>query len=359
MVCAFANKLYCPEADQFNIESGDIEFTKGGFTMTGNGRVSSKTSWNLLGGYVEFDMDTTNTQPGIISTFYTTSPEMENCGLECYCDITHPSRPCVELDLVENNGNCLLATTTHTHATDGVTGNRNCDKWGCASKISLPGAPVHMKGTFAQDGKLVVYVDGVANDQYHPLPSNESNAVVVETMERLGAVIVSSQWFSSGWVPGKADCPAGTKDMLASSKFSISNLRVMGTVKTGPAPPACVSLSPSKTTTMEAKATSHTGSIVTSTTSSSSKASPSTSLSLYSSTATAHGPADEVHSTSYSLTSTTDPFVDEMPSSSTTSMDMTSANWGQGSAKGMLSFAPRLSWRLSLHTLLLVFVASL
>jgi hypothetical protein len=98
---------------------------------------------------------------------------------------------------------------------------------------------------------------------------------------------------------------------------------------------------------------------VTSTSSSSSRANPSTSLSLYSSTTTAHGPADEVHSTSYSLTSTTDPFVDEMPSSSTTSMDMTSANWGQGSAKGMLSFAPRLSRRLSLHTLLLAFVASL
>merc|ERR1712224_594478 len=132
-------------------------------------------------------------------------------------------------DMVEYNGNCMLATTTHTHATDGVVGNRDCDKWGCASKVSLPGTPVRVKGAFAEDGTLAVYVNGVANNRYAPVPSNASNAVVVATMERIGAVLVSSQWHSSGWVPGKKECPIGSGDKLAISRFSVSNLRVKGT----------------------------------------------------------------------------------------------------------------------------------
>ena len=43
-----------------------------GWTLNGGGRVSSKTSFNLLGGYIEFDMDTTKTNAAVNTNVYTT-----------------------------------------------------------------------------------------------------------------------------------------------------------------------------------------------------------------------------------------------------------------------------------------------
>jgi hypothetical protein len=366
MACVNGHELYCPGASQFHIENGDVEFKHGGFSMTGDARVSSKTSWNLLGGYVEFDMDTTQTQPGIISTFYTTSPEEANCGMACYCDINSAVRPCLEMDLVENNGNCVLATTTHTHATDGVSGNRNCDKWGCASKTPLPGTPVHMKGVFAEDGTLSVYLDGVANNKYSPVPSDASNAVVAATMKRIGAVIVSSQWYSSGWVPGKDDCPAGTKENLASSFFLISNLRVNGTVKNGPEPPKCASL-PSSASTAVISTTLPASSNIATTSMVSRPTSRTTFPESPPASSTSVG-ADELRSASSTSVKNTTTFrTNRVMSSSSSYATSTTSTWmnassTEGDQQGptktindLLSVAPRLSCGLFVQALLFLF----
>jgi hypothetical protein len=237
---AASHEYYCPSAGDMNNEHGNVEFKDGGWAFTGDARVSSKTSWNLLGGSMEWDMDTTETKPEVNTNFYTSSPAQQNCGQDCYCDIQRSAsgKPsCMELDLIEANGNCKMATTLHTFATDGQPNNHNCDRWGCGSQATLSGKKFHMKAEFGEDGSTVVYMDGVPNNNYGPSPSSDSNAVVVKTMNSIGAVIESSQWF--GWVPAQDSCPRGSKDQLSSSKFAVSNVRVYGTVKQGATPTKC------------------------------------------------------------------------------------------------------------------------
>jgi len=236
---------YCPSANDMNLEHGSVQFTDGGWSMTGDARVSSKTSWNLLGGFMEFDMDTTEVQPEVNTNFYTSSPDKPNCGEDCYCDIQKSAsgKPsCMEMDIIEANGNCKMATTVHTFATDGKPNNQNCDRWGCGSTASLSGKKFHIKAEFAQDGTMTVTMDGVANNKYSPFPSSSSNDEVVKTMSSIGAVIESSQWF--GWAPAQDSCPKGSKDKLPNSHFAISNVRVMGTVKQGPEPTKCTGPAP-------------------------------------------------------------------------------------------------------------------
>merc|ERR1712070_312933 len=47
----------------------------------------------------------------------------------------------------------------------------------------------------------------------------------------------SSQWF--GWAPAQDSCPKGSKDELSSSMFTVSNVRIYGSVKQGPEPTKC------------------------------------------------------------------------------------------------------------------------
>lgn len=235
-----AADIYCPSANDMNLEHGAVQFTDGGWAFTGDARVSSKTSWNLLGGYMEFDMDTTQTQPEVNTNFYTSSPSQANCGQDCYCDIQKSAagKPsCMEMDIIEANGNCKMATTIHTFPTDGKPNNQNCDRWGCGSMATLSGKKFHIKAEFAEDGTMTVLMDGVANNHYGPTPSASSNEEVVKTMNSIGAVIESSQWF--GWAPAQDSCPTGTKDKLSNSKFAVSNVRVSGQVKQGPEPTKC------------------------------------------------------------------------------------------------------------------------
>eukprot|EP00935_MAST-01C_sp_MAST-1C-sp1_P002170 g2170.t1 len=175
---------------------GTIAFTNGGWTIHGNGRVSSKTSFNLLGGSMEWDMDVSGVKDGVNTNFYTSSPAKPNCGGACYCDIqkSPAGKPsCMELDFTENNGRCALATTLHTFATDGKPNNANCDRWGCASEMKLPGTTLHFKADVGMDGTVVVSINGVPNDKYNTMPSQDSKSMVINTMKSIGAVIESSQ----------------------------------------------------------------------------------------------------------------------------------------------------------------------
>merc|ERR1711881_478220 len=54
-----------------------------------------------------------------------------------------------------------------------------------------------------------------------------------DVMSQYGAVIYSSQW--TGWVPGSC----GGDGNLDASSFSVSNLRITGTVVQGPEPRKC------------------------------------------------------------------------------------------------------------------------
>jgi hypothetical protein len=232
--------LYCPQASDMNDEQGGVQFNGNGWSITGEGRVSSKTSWNLLGGSIEWDMDTSRVNKEVNTNLYTTSPSQPNCGQDCYCDIQRSASgnpSCMELDLVEANGNCAMATTLHTFATDGKPNNPDCDRWGCASIANLPGGQFHVKAEIATDGTTIVYLNGVANDQWNTQPSAASNDMVVKTMKSIGAVIESSQWF--GWAPAEDRCPSGDASGLDGSHVEIKNVKVLGTVVQGPVPTKC------------------------------------------------------------------------------------------------------------------------
>jgi len=229
--------LYCPTEADLNLEYGNVKVVNGGWEMTGGARVSSKTSWNLLGGYIEFDMDTSKANPAVNTNIYTVSMEKDNCGKDCYCDIQDNGSPiCMELDIIENNGNCAFASTWHTVA--GFSGG-GCDAGGCAHNGRLPGGRFHMKSAWGEDGNWITYMNGqpLYPNNYESHVSDNDKKIVRDTMNSRGGAIESSQW--TGWVPGDG-CPAGGN--LDSSFFTISNMRVLGKVHHGPEPTKCSSL---------------------------------------------------------------------------------------------------------------------
>lgn len=222
-----------------NLEHGQVTFNANGWSMTGDSRVSSKTSWNLLGGFMEFSMDTSKVSEEVNTNFYTTSPAKPNCGEKCYCDIQKSASfdSCMEMDIIENNGKCAMATTIHTFATDGKPNNADCDRWGCGSTNTLSSPAFRIKAMFGTDGSLTVLMNGAPINPYAITPSAASNEVVVNTMKTVGAVIESSQWF--GWAPAESQCPSGDKGGLTSSFVKIFNVTVSGTVLQGPEPTKC------------------------------------------------------------------------------------------------------------------------
>uniref|UniRef100_A0A6T8UVI0 Cellulase n=1 Tax=Noctiluca scintillans TaxID=2966 RepID=A0A6T8UVI0_NOCSC len=225
-------ELYCPMESDMNAD-GNVQWNDNGWTMTGSGGVHGKTSFNLLGGYIEFEMDTTEAHPGVNTNLYTTSPQT-CCD---YCDIQDNGSPqCMEMDIIENNGNCLAQTTWHTWPNH----NGDCDEGGCWGQRSLPGGSFQMKAEWSADGWMTVTMDGNVVDVSNPVPSENAKEYMAQQMQSIGAQIQSSQWV--GWVPGASNCP-GSGD-LGSSKYSVRNLRISGTVLQGVEPTKCSSPSP-------------------------------------------------------------------------------------------------------------------
>merc|ERR1711948_188202 len=153
---------------------GSPQWSDNGWTIHGGARASSKASYNLAGGFVEFDMDLGGAHGGVNNNFYITFPS----SVGNYCD-SGGTGGCAELDFVENNGNCAAATTFHTDPGGGDPGN------------------------------------------------------VGGEMTSRGAVLYSSQW--TGWVPGSC----GGDGNLGASTFSVSNLKIQGSVIHGPEPRRC------------------------------------------------------------------------------------------------------------------------
>ena len=137
----------------------------------------------------------------------------------------------MELDITENNGNCLMATTWHTSTGE----NNGCDEWGCASMVHISNS-YSVNATFSTSGWMNVFIDGKLNNNFSPSVDQGAADTVKSTMMSIGAALWSSQW--EGWVPDDGSCP-GYSGSLASSIFSVGNLEVYGSVVQGTVPTLC------------------------------------------------------------------------------------------------------------------------
>jgi hypothetical protein len=220
-------QLYCLNQNDFS-SGGNIHWDGSGFTMYGSGGVHGKASFNLLGGYVEFDMNTTRATGGTNTNFYTSSPTT-CCS---YCDIQNNGSPqCMEMDIIEANGNCAMQTTWHTWPNK----NGGCDEDGCAADVRLPGGQFHIRASFSSNGYMTVALNGATVQGFNPTPSGNAIAYVAKTMQTLGAQFHSTQW--QGWVPSAGSCPGGGN--LGDSSYSVHNIRVSGSVVQGQTPAGC------------------------------------------------------------------------------------------------------------------------
>jgi len=293
---------YCPTADELNEfhETGNsvVHLVDGGWTTTGNARVSTKGVFNVLGGYYEFDMDLSRVKQGEQSggqqgpneNAYVVFPQHGTGDYEVsqYCDNGRssesdcdvPGNCCAEMDIIEANGNAAWATTWHagyiwpTDYSTQYPDEQPCQQWGCRKNNFFDSAsgectengqpvsgpinsrlPFKVRASFDASGAMTVtFSQGSAAVTVNPWdvlgdgkqPTAQTNAIIAGNMTEFGSVLVSSQW--NGWVPLNTDsqqvyrCPAGA-NQLHESVYSVSNLRVRGvrmrgaaSLCTGPAP---------------------------------------------------------------------------------------------------------------------------
>lgn len=249
-----AAELYCPSKDDLTIAYCDYgnrqhnvapcpQLNDGGWKIEGGGGAATKSAFNLNGGYVEYDIDFTNVNNGVNANIYTISPERFsldhfNKTLD-YCDgAAHGRDWCMEMDWIETNGHCGGASTIHT--IDGE-GNDGCTGWGCRNSYHYSGSSkLAMRVDYAQNGQWTIRMNGQAVGDFDPRPDNRAWSVVKDFHQHRGAVIYSSEW--TGWVP-VSDC--GSWGDLYSSSFTVSNLRISGSVVQGPEPKKCSGPGPS------------------------------------------------------------------------------------------------------------------
>jgi hypothetical protein len=231
-----SSELYCPTQNDFQIDGKNAHWNgEGGWTVTGGAGIHGKQTFNLLGGYIEFEMDTSNAHTGVNNNLYLVSPDPSYFKPTNDCDIQGVNKPsCMEMDIVENNGNCLAQATWHTWPNH----KGDCDRGGCWGQKYRSGVS-QIRAEFSQDGWMTVSVDGQKIDVSNPVPSESAHKYVHDTMASVGAQIQSSQWV--GWVPS-GNCQGGGG--LDSSTYSIKNIKVSGSVVQGSAPPTCSSPAP-------------------------------------------------------------------------------------------------------------------
>lgn len=227
---------YCPGEEDFYFDGG-AHWDGNGWTIVGGGGAKGKTSYNLLGGYMSFDMDSSGATFGMNNNFYTISPDHPYTNPNDYCDGQGPeaSSPlgiyCMELDIIEANGNGCASTSWHTwYNRDG-----DCDQDGCNAVYGWSGG--HVDVLFDNDGWMHTYINGnevgSGYGTFDRWPSDNAKHQIQSEMSSKGAVIMSTQW--SGWVPG--DCGSGGDN--PNSRFSIHNVEIGGTVVMGPEPRKC------------------------------------------------------------------------------------------------------------------------
>jgi len=235
---------YCPSADDlvvtYTSPGGGPTRMNQGWQHRGGGGVGTKSSFNLLGGSVEYDIDFSGVHTGVNANIYSISPQFSSSyGPDNYCDGAKPagSEWCVEVDWIESNGNCGGQSTLHTRP--GPGSGPGCTAWGCGNGYTYNGqASFHMKITYDNNGAWHTSHNGVVINptDLNPQPQAYDNQMVQTYYQQKGAVIVSTQWV--GWVPGIGGCSTNPGD-LPSSTFTVKNLRINGTVVQGPRPQSC------------------------------------------------------------------------------------------------------------------------
>jgi len=270
---------YCPTSSelQWDYQSGDAAqaIVDGGWTISYDARVSTKGSFDLLGGYVEFDMDISKTLIGVNTNVYGIFPlptpaadGPNNFDVSNYCDgqVTANYYWCPEMDIVENNGPVAWGSTYHTQPrrTGSVHDDNSwgCDPAGCAAdRLYTPPScygsscnggnqtaidstkPFTIRAAFSQElgamtvtfsqGKTKVVLQG---DDFQNgagwAPMGPDFATLKESMQNRGMVLESSQW--TGWVPLNETCPSFDPS-VDGSMFSVSNLKFKGRLVAGEA----------------------------------------------------------------------------------------------------------------------------
>lgn len=232
--------LYCPAVKDLASPYGSPTLYNQGWSIHAGAAAATKSAFNLLGGYVEYDVDFSGVRTGVNANIYTISPYISSSGFtqSNYCDgAATGSKWCPEVDWIESNGNCGAQTTLHTKE---GTGNNGCTAWGCANSYYYKGrSSFHMKISYAADGTWTTLHDGVTiyPSNLSPTPGSSDWSTLSSTYASKGAVIYSSQWV--GWVP-LSDC--GSSGDLYSSTFTIKNLKIYGKVVQGPTPTLCSQL---------------------------------------------------------------------------------------------------------------------
>lgn len=242
--------LYCPSANDLTIAYCDNnnqqhpimwcpQLNDGGWVIQGGGGVATKAAFNLNGGYVQYDIDFSGVNTGVNANIYTISPQFSGGEFNKdadYCDgAAHGSDWCPELDWIETNGQCGGASTIHT--IDGE-GNDGCTGWGCRSSYHYNSGPhIGMRVDYDWNGQMTISMNGQTVGNWDPWPDNRAWGVARDFHESRGAVIYSSEW--TGWTPVD-DCGSGGD--LYTSSFTVSNLRISGSVVQGPEPTRCSGL---------------------------------------------------------------------------------------------------------------------
>lgn len=236
---------FCPKVNDLVVAYGTHQLQDGGWKSNGAGGSASKSAFNLLGGSVEFDMDVSKANLGVNSNIYLVFPQNISSvdgfdRVKNYCDgsvTTAGDRFCYELDIIESNGGCCAATTVHT--APGAS-SQYCSEWGCQTVFNYNAKTnFKMKVSFNTEGVMTVSRDGVSipTSAYKPQPKSSDWAMIKRAFETNGAILYSSSWV--GWVPTTSQCPSPSNPDLQSSRYSISNLRITGSVKQGPFPSLC------------------------------------------------------------------------------------------------------------------------
>jgi len=228
---------WCPSAGDFVVAYGNGNPKDGGWTVNGGGAVATKAGYNLLGGWVEFDIDLSGVQSGVNANIYTISPHIDGSFNQAqYCDGAKTGADwCLEVDWLESNGHCGGATTLH--AKEGP-GNDGCTAWGCRASYHYNGkTSFHMRIEYGTDGTWTTIRDGQRIDggTLSPHPGGADWGVVRSFYESKGAVIYSSEWV--GWVP--VDSCGGNAGSPDGSHFTVSNMKIHGSVVQGPKPRSC------------------------------------------------------------------------------------------------------------------------
>lgn len=231
-------KLYCPSSQDLMVAYGTATLSNQGWTIYNGGGVATKSSFELLqGGWVEYDVDVSRVNRGINVNVYTISPTIRGSSFtqSDYCDGARTDHTwCVEIDWLESNGNCGGATTYHTIKGPG----EGCTAWGCRTHFEYNGrTKFRMRIEHSPDGKLVVIRDGqrITPNDIKPTPRSDDWCILAEAYRTKGALIYSSQW--TGWVP---TCKGSSDNgVLEGSVYTVSNLKIFGSVLQGPEPMRC------------------------------------------------------------------------------------------------------------------------